>query len=176
MGSQKSWIRLSDLTTTTVDGWGWQRARADFDFGRSLLFAKFIQPWRQAWLDGRTDGTFCDPPVPVFSSSVQNICLPPKNCELAYFKTCNLRGQRVFSDNITSLKPLGVESSLFLGSSTLFLVVLRIALVSGLYRKSPQYRSCHRSRVAMECFLDFQIQGTHFRILPPKPSALLGIL
>ena len=82
----------------------------------------------------------------------------------------------MFSDNITSLKPLGVESSLFLGSSMLFLVVLRIAFVSGLYRKSPQYQSCHRSAVALECLLDFQIQGTHLRILPPKHSALLGIL
>ena len=165
MGSQKSRTRLSDLTTTTVDEWGWQRGRTDFDFGKSFLFARFTQPWRQAWLDGHTNGTFCDPPVPVFSSSVQNICLPPKrNCELAYFKNCNLRGQRVFSDNITSLKPLGVESSLFLGSSTLFLVVLRIALVSGLYRKSPQYRSCRHSRVVMECFLDFQ--GTHLTFCP----------
>ena len=154
-----------------------ERGRTDCDFGRSFLFAKFIQPWRQAWLDGHTDGTFCDPPVPVFSSSVQNIFPPPKrNCELTYFKNCNLQGERVFSDNITSLKPLGVESSLFLGSSMLFLVVLRIAFVSGLYRKSPQYRSCHRSTVALKCLLDFQIQGKHFKILPPKHSALLGIL
>lgn len=35
----------------------------------------------------------------------------------------------MFFDNMTSPKPLGVESSLFLGSSRLFLVVLRIALV-----------------------------------------------
>lgn len=44
----------------------------------------------------------------------------------------------MFFDDVTSLTPLGVESSLFLGSSMLFLVVLRIALVSGRYRKSLQ--------------------------------------
>lgn len=35
--------------------------------------------------------------------------------------------REVFLDDVTSLKPLGVESSLFLGSSVLFLAILRIA-------------------------------------------------
>ena len=123
---------------------------------------------RHGWMAARMEHSvthlspFSPPVCKIFAflqRTVSLLILKPATCE-----------------DITSLKPLGVESSLFLGSSMLFLVVLRIALVSGLYRKSPQYRSCHRSRVSMECFLDFQIQGTHFRILPPKPSALLGIL
>lgn len=72
--------------------------------------------------------------APSLSPSAVIFCSPQKvSCELAYFKPATCEEKRVFLDNITSLKPLGVESSVFLGSTMLFLVGLRIASVSGLY-------------------------------------------
>lgn len=118
----------------TMDKQGWQRVRTDFDFFSGFFFKpRHSDRWC-------IDGTFyLWPMCPNSLLQCVKCCFPQKvSCELAYFKNCNLWGERVFFDNITSLKPLGVESSLFLGSSMLFLVVLRIALVFGLYRKSPQ--------------------------------------
>lgn len=107
----------------TTDEWGWQRERTDFDFGPGCFF-KETKPG-----NAPMEHSIWNPHVLLLSFSVWNSCFLQKvSCELVYFKNCNLWGERVFFDNITSWKPLGVESSLFLGSSMLFLVVLRIAL------------------------------------------------
>lgn len=78
-------------------------------------------------------------------------CSPQKvSCELANFNPATCEEKRVFFDSMTSLEPLGVESSVFLGGTMLFLVVLRIASVSGLYQKSPQQGSCPHTAVGTE--------------------------
>jgi hypothetical protein len=120
-----------------TDEWGWQKESNHLWLWQGPLFQWVHRATMigKAWMAH----FISNPRVLIFSFTMWNFCSPQKvSCELAYFKNCSLWGERVFFDNITSLKPLGVESSLFLGSSKLFLVVLRIAPVSGLYRKSPQ--------------------------------------